>query len=412
MKRSVAFVFKIALFALILIHGSCNDDEIGNGRNIDFILATDKGYSDTMAIYCTNQHGDLLYDTIAIRVNKVIKFKVSHSDIVDLNVATKYISSNIRVETFKDIKSGYLLNNSSSCPDKIDQNYGIQGNYELHINGINNYKELSFPSFGDTEIIKDDVNNEIIIKGEFISVSDIIISILPNNSSQYLSYYLSSNSKIEISPGSYKFNIDFQDFQPSIKHEIQLDNSTNWYLNANAITTDGKNVTIKRTDFFSGPSDKANVLTLYSVPLNIEKLKLSVNQYLTPVSFSFQKYFDNFPSNIVIYNPNIEIKEVGSQLFNVNIETDYDLSTTYFWSSSNLTWYIYQKQSDNFLIKSPTFPLSIRNGLNYSGTGQFSGFNVKATRFGTNFNSLFNESSNAVSTFCGESESKSVSQNF
>jgi len=407
MKRSVDIVFRIALFAIIIINFSCNKEEIGSGGNSEFILIVNKYYTDTFAIYCTNQHGIILFDTIGKNINKVIKFKVASTDIIDMTAVIKS-STSTNIETFKDIKTEYLFG-PASCTDEIGGNTLSLDNYEMVINGISDYSNIIFPTFSNIETIKDDIDNQIIIKGKYIPSSDMIITILPKNSIQHLSYQLKNQSKILTSPGNYRFTLNINDFKVSEKHEILLSQKSNYGLDAKLLTANGEIITIL-TRQVSGWFNETNLITIFAPPLDIKKIKLSANlNYSNP--YSFQKYFSEFPTNISLYNPEIEIDKIGEDYYNVEVNSDYDFSNTEY-LAWNAQWNVYQKKSDNLQLKTPSIPEKILNGLNLKDNVKFSQFNLKIQKFNTNsnFERSYNESSGSVNIYCNENEGKTIKQ--
>lgn len=411
MKKSLTILYKSALFLLIVLTISCNKDDIGNGKNIDFILEANRGFDDTIAIFCTNQFGDLLFDTVAQKIDKVIKFKVSKTDIINLNYATLF-NKNVSVTTYNDIKNGYNLNHEYSCEGLLDQNVSIGGTYEINIHGISEYQKFLYPRSFPPQIDTDKSKNSVIITGKHYTTSDIILTILPINSNEYLSYYVKNEDKEISNNNHYIFNIDYNDFKPSIKYEVTLDFPYRWYLNARAISEENKQVEITEADLSMAPSEETDKLIFYSTDFKIKQLRISANLNFTPIDYAFQKYYTQFPTHLSLYNPQINLSEINPKEYNINVSSPYDLATINYTGATNLYWKVYEKYSENSTTKNPVLPPKIIKVLNFNGDNNFNQFHIKLSKMRSDFNSQYNKSSSAVELFCGEKESKTVTQKY
>ena len=410
MKRSVTLFFRIALFAVILINFSCNKEEIGSGRNSEFILKVDKGSNDSIFIFCTNQTGELLFDTIATKIVKVIKFKVSSSDKIDLNIADKF-EQNVSVITYKDIKSGFNLEEGYLCDNPFDHNFAAAHTYELQLKGISKYQKLYFPDSYNRTIEKNEADNSILIKGFGFTASDAVITILPENSNQHLSYYITDSDKV-ISDNHCIVNINFNDFEPSVEHDILLNVSSRWYLSARAISEEGKKVEIFELENYSGANEITNMLKIYTTDFKVSQFRLSANLGYTPIDYAFQKYYTEIPKIINLFDPKINISLINPGVYSLSTDQEYQLATITYSGASKLYWKVHEKYANNLMTKNPVLPTKIANDLNFTGNYNFNRFNAKFSKLGANFNNEYTKSSKAVEIFCGEKESKSITQDY
>lgn len=352
------------LFALPILFISCDENEMGfeETNSEVFVLETDWQLNTPGFVSVTNQNDEILYESIQTDFNETTPIDISPGDKIDVTYGVEY-NSYFKLYTSRDVKSPFELSNFIiECENDFFLQPYEGRNVKLEIENIGEYEHIYLPwsnsiSAGSSIVAFD--GNKITGHGFIPGSKDILVTIkLIDN--DYRSHLIEKEDWINQGDDSYYKLIDFENFVTPNIHEVSLSEDDSWMVDSDILTDEGRIVATAQwrhwDDYQNG-----NKIKLFLPPqISIEKINLELGSGSSIEGYRYNKIFSEIPSEIDFYNPSIEIQNITSSSYVINIANPYDMakiSYEYRPNSIVSTWDIYQREeaeAPNFLPSIPS----------------------------------------------------------
>lgn len=356
MRRELKYL--LVILQLLIIFSCKNNDEISADSNEIFIVESEFiGPSSESFISIIKQDGNILFDTIGQDLRKTIKMQILDTDKIDVTYGYEN-NQGFKIVTYKNIESNFLVSRSNyECNNEPP--FGIGGKrFTLEIQGITEYRELYYPfDFKDMPEV-DQGGNKIILNGGILNTKDIVVTILGEDY-EYKSIYLKYEDWIDQGDNNFFKSLNIEEFLTPQEYEINLGIDDKWMVNAEIQTNEERLVSISKwvtyDDYQNG--DKVKLFLTSEIEMDLMKLEIGNSSILK--GYHYLRTIEDIPSQISLYNPEIELLTISSTGYEVNVNEDYNLAKIEYqyiennWISS---WEIFQKSSESLLNELPTIP--------------------------------------------------------